>query len=81
MVDSTFFVNSINFSKNCFLVASSDTVFIYDSSLIPVGQIINSFISNAQHAHKDEENNVWIADAQNGLLKFVDLKYQERFVR
>ena len=65
---------SISFSNNILLETKFDRVFMYNKNG-EVTEILNEKFKNIKYAYFDDENNIWVADSINGLLKFSDLEY------
>lgn len=59
----------------------NDTLFISDSTNnYQTQKLYHSNILNPSYAVKDNNGMIWIADLQNGLLKFVNNDYEEKFI-
>jgi len=59
----------------------SDTLLITESiNNYQLNKLYHSIIENPRYAIKDSEGVIWIADLQNGLLKFVNNEYEENFI-
>lgn len=72
LIDSTSNINSINHSNNSFLISKDSSIEIYSSDFILEHILIEDKIINAQYAYQDSNNNLWVADSTNGLLKYIN---------
>ena len=68
------------FSNNSLFLANNDTILIYENLLANPDTIINNKLENTNFIYQDPENNLWVADGENGLLKFVSNNFQESFI-
>ena len=67
------------FSNNLLFLANNDTILIYENLLANPDTIINNKLENTNFVYQDSENNLWVADGENGLLKYTNYEYQETF--
>jgi len=74
-IDSSSHIISISINNNNLIQAFSDSVQINNSKTIT-----NVRFENIKYALIDNENNIWIADSCNGLLKFVNYEYTETYI-
>ena len=71
----------ITFNNNKLHRIYSDKIIVSNGlNLIDSDTIYNEKIENAKFSFTDSENTIWVADAVNGLLKFVNYEYQESFI-
>ena len=73
-VDTSNFVASISCNNNTFISAFSDSININN-----IHFLTHSKFENILYALNDNQNNIWVADSINGLLKFKNFNYQENF--
>ncbi len=69
----------INYT-NSLSVITSDTIYIYSSNLLSYQEIYDENIKNAYYAVVDDKNQLWVADYNSGLLKYINHKYQDAFI-
>ncbi len=67
------------FSNNLLFLANNDTILIYENLLANPDTIIHNKLENTNFVYQDSENNLWVADGENGLLKYTNYEYQETF--
>jgi hypothetical protein len=71
----------ITFINNKLHRIYSDKIIISNGlNLIDCDTIYNEKIESAKFSFTDSDNIIWVADAVNGLLKFVNYEYQETFI-
>ena len=70
---------SISYNNNTLVRSEFDRIGINkdDGTYI---ELTHSKFENILYAINDDENNIWVADAVNGILKFVNYEYQESFI-
>ena len=71
---NSFFNNSVLF------LSYNDTLLIYTTLLATPGKLINNQLEDVNFIYTDSEGGLWVADAKNGLLKFVDNNFQDSFI-
>jgi ligand-binding sensor domain-containing protein len=74
-IDTSSYIISISINNNNLIQAFSDSVQINNSKAIT-----SSRFENIKYALIDDENNIWVADSSNGLLKFVNYEYAESYI-
>ena len=74
-IDSSSHIISISINNNNLIEAYSDSVQI-DNSIT----LTDLRFENIKYALIDNENNIWVADSSNGLLKFENYEYTETFI-
>ena len=67
-------------SNDYYLEIVNVNISIYQNGYIISELIADSNFTNIQDAWIDKENNLWIADSVNSLMKFVNYEYQETFI-
>ena len=80
LIDSTDEINNINYYNNTFLISKDSCVEIYSSDFILQHILKTPEIVNALYSYKDSDNNIWIADGVNGLLKYVNFNYYSSYI-
>ena len=73
-------VITASFCNGVFIKTKSDSILFYDSNLKPLYFLTHELIVDAQYSCYDDEENLWVADSENGLLKFEGLNYSNSFV-
>ncbi len=70
---------SVNYNNSTLVRTKFDRVEITkdDGAYI---ELTHLKFENILYALNDDENIIWVADSVNGLLKFINLDYQERFI-
>ncbi|MDC0204245.1 hypothetical protein OAJ65_00450 [Flavobacteriales bacterium] len=70
-----------SYTNETLIYIDSDTLLILDSiNNYQFEKLYHSSIVEPSYAIKDMDGVIWIADLQNGLLKFVNYEYQESFI-
>ena len=79
--DSIWVGNENSFYNNKSLILSTnDTIFKYNNLLLNTDTIVHNKLESINYIYVDNEENMWVADENNGLLKFTNSQFQERFV-
>ena len=68
------------YNNNSLILSINDTILEYNNLLLNPDTIIHNQFEDINFIYKDRESNLWIADENNGLLKFTNSKYQESFI-
>ena len=81
IIDDSIWVGNENsfYNNNSLIISINDTILHYDNLSLNADTITNSQLENINFIHKDSNNNIWVADENNGLLKFTYFQYQESF--
>jgi hypothetical protein len=74
-VDTSNFVTSISYCNNTIIRTFYDSININNTTFLT-----HSKFENILYALNDNQNNIWVADSINGLLKFTNFEYQETFI-
>ena len=78
--DSIWVGNENSFYNNKSLILSTnDTIFKYNNLLLSTDTIVHNKLEDINFIYEDNEENMWVADENNGLLKFTNSQFQERF--
>jgi len=77
--DYSYELISISYNNNTLIKAKPDRVEINKDDGTYV-ELTHSKFKNILYALNDNENIIWVADTANGLLKFINYEYQERFI-
>ena len=70
---------SLTHNNNTLIRAKFDRVEIHEDDGTHL-ELSHAKFENIKHAWLDNENNLWIADSINGVLKFSNYEYQENFI-
>ena len=68
------------YNNNSLFLSFNDTILKYNNLLLNADTIINSQLKDINFIYKDDEGYLWVADENNGLLKFENSEYQEKFI-
>jgi len=67
------------YNNNSLFQTNNDTILKYNNLLLSADTILNNQLEDINFIYKDSEGYLWVADDNNGLLKFTNSKYQESF--
>ena len=68
------------YNNNSLFITFNDTILKYTNLLLSADTIINDQLKDINYIYTDSDNYMWVADGENGLLKFTNLEYQESFI-
>ena len=68
------------YNKNSLFLTNNDTILKYNNLLLSADTILNNQLEDINFIYKDSEGYLWVADDNNGLLKFINSQYQESFI-
>jgi len=68
------------YNNNSLFLSFNDTILKYHNHLLNSDTILNSQLENINFIYTDSEGCLWVADENNGLLKFINSQYQESFI-
>jgi ligand-binding sensor domain-containing protein len=68
------------YNNNSLFLTNNDTILKYNNLLLSADTILNSQLEDINFIYKDSEGYLWVADNNNGLLKFTNSQYQESFI-
>jgi len=68
------------YNNNSLFLSNNDTILKYNNLLLSADTIINNQLEDINFIYKDSEGYLWVADDNNGLLKFTNSQYQESFI-
>ena len=68
------------YNNNSLILSFNDTIIKYNNLLLNPDTIIHNQFDYINFIYKDSEGNLWLADENNGLLKFTNSQYQESFI-
>ena len=74
-IDTSSQIISISINNNTLIQAFSDSIQVNNANYLT-----HSKFENIKYALVDNENNIWVADSANGLLKFTNYEYQEHYI-
>ncbi len=77
--DYLYETTSISYNKNTLISTKLDRIMIQKDDGTQI-EITDSKFENIKYCWNDNENNIWVADSINGLLKFSNYEYQESYV-
>ncbi|MFQ3332194.1 MAG: hypothetical protein ACI84S_000879 [Thalassomonas sp.] len=66
-------------NNNLLILSNNDTLLVYTNLLAIPDTLINNKLEDVNYTYTDTEDNLWVADAKNGLLKFVNKSFQESY--
>jgi len=79
--DSTWVGNENAFyNNNSLFITFNDTILKYTNLLLSADTIINNELEDINYIYTDSDDYMWVADGENGLLKFINLQYKENFI-
>ena len=70
---------SISYNSNSLIRSKFDRIAINEDNGT-YNEIIHPKFENIKYAWNDNQNNIWVADSINGLLKFTNFEYQESYI-
>lgn len=75
-------INSISYNNNTLIKAQNNKLelFSYSNSEESYAELIHENLKSIKYAWIDTESTIWVADSINGLLKFVNFKYDESYI-
>jgi len=81
-IEDSIWVGDTNsfFNNSLLFLSYNDTLLIYTTLLATPGKLINNQLEDVNFIYTDSEGGLWVADAKNGLLKFVDNNFQDSFI-
>lgn len=68
------------FNNNTLSLFFNDTLLIYKNLSLSPDTIINNQLENLNFIYQSNDEYLWIADAENGLIKFNNYEYQENYL-
>jgi len=68
------------FNNNTLFLSFNDTILIYKNLFLSSDTIINNQIEDLNFIYLSNDEYLWIADAENGLIKFNNYEYQENYI-
>jgi len=80
LCDSSEKIISVSSNSNFFTTTIKDSIFVYDANLDLVEIITNSLFTDLEYSLVDSDQNIWIADKNNGLMKFIGNNYIESYI-
>ena len=72
--------NNSFYNNNSLILSINDTIIKYNNLLLNPDTIVHNQFDDINFIYKDSEGNLWVADENNGLLKFTNFQYQESFI-
>ena len=70
---------SISYNNGYFLTTEANKVIVRRDSVF-YQELTDSTLENVKYAWVDNENHIWVADSVNGLLKFENYVFIERYI-
>ena len=68
------------YNNNSLFLSFNDTILKYNNLLLNADTILNNQLDDINFIYTDSEEYLWVADENNGLLKFTNFQYQESFI-
>ena len=80
-IEDSIWVGDTNsfFNNNLLISSNNDTLLVYTNLLAIPDTLINNKLEDVNYTYTDTEDNLWVADAKNGLLKFVNKSFQKSY--
>jgi len=78
--DYFFEVISISYNNQNLLKTNADSSISIINNDGTIYELTHSKFENIKYAWNDNDNNIWVADSINGLLKFINFEYQESYI-
>jgi len=72
-------LKKINYTNGLLHKIYADSIAITNDGVSLISSVTDENIISANYSISDAENNIWLADSINGLLKFVNYTYQDAF--
>ena len=63
-----------------FTTTINDSVFIYDDNLNLIQSITHSLFTELEYSYVDSDQNIWVADNNNGIMKFTGNSYMGSYI-
>jgi len=82
VIEDSIWVRNENsfYNNNSLFLSNNDTILKYNNLLINADTILSNQLEDINFIYKDSEGYLWVADDNNGLLKFTNSQYQESFI-
>jgi hypothetical protein len=68
------------YNNNSLFLSFNDTILKYNNLLLNADTLLNNQLEDINFIYTDSEASLWVADGNNGLLKFTNSQYQESFI-
>jgi len=68
------------YNNNSLFLSFNDTILKYNNLLLNADTILNNQLDDINFIYTDSEEYLWVADENNGLLKFTNFQYTESFI-
>jgi len=78
--DYFFEVISISYNNQNLLRINADSSISIINNDGTIYELTHSKFENIKYAWNDNDNNIWVADSVNGLLKFIDFEYVNDYI-
>ena len=78
--DYFFEVISISYNNQNLLKTNADSSISIINNDGAIYELTHLKFENIKYAWNDNDNNIWVADSINGLLKFTNFEYQESYI-
>ena len=79
--DSIWVGNENSFYNNdCLFLSTNDTILKYNNLLLNADTILNEKLEDINFIYTDSDGFMWVADKNNGLLKFTNSQYQKSYI-
>ena len=70
---------SISYNYNSLIRSKFDRIAVYEDNGTYT-EITHPKFENIKYAWNDNQDNIWVADSVNGLLKFIDFEYVNNYI-
>ena len=78
--DSSEKIISVSSNSIYFTTTINDSVFIYDDNLNLIKSITHSLFTELEYSYVDSDQNIWVADNNNGIMKFTGNSYMGSYI-
>ena len=82
LIEDSIWVGNGNsyYNNNSLFLSFNDTILKYNNLLLNADTILNNQLDDINFIYTDSEEYLWVADENNGLLKFTNFQYTESFI-
>lgn len=82
VIEDSIWVGNRNsfYNNNSLFLSNNDTILQYNNLLLNADTILSNQLENINFIYRDSEGYLWVADDNNGLLKFTNSQHQESFI-
>ena len=82
VIEDSIWVGNENsfYNNNCLFLSTNDTILKYNNLLLNADTILNEKLEDINFIYTDSDGFMWVADKNNGLLKFTNSQYQKSYI-